>query len=244
MKSLRLIDLLTESPASAGLSYVQLVAEARRRDPQDYSENSRFLVLTRTGAGTTWLWATRSPITTPGASRCCPTRRPKRHPKSPTANGGVGSGSGETYVCYFDDFANEIVGNKFSHNGAYGNPTIGDIGEVSNPQPDGNCWHNNVELGGGTLTSYPPEIQTTHGTCGQPNSGEPPSSVLAAQTTCDSQLVAPCPPVPGEEYPRSSNVKLLPLPQQRSMANPCGGVPANSWCSTVASSAARAGRRH
>jgi hypothetical protein len=164
-------------------------------------------------------------------------------PEVANCNGGVGSGSGETYVCYFDDFANEIVGNKFSHNGSYGNPTNGDIGEVSNPEPDGNCWHNNVELGGGTLTSYPPEIQTTHGTCGQPNSGEPASSVLAAQATCDSQLLAPCPPVPGEEYPRSSNVKLMPLPQQRSMANPCGGVPANSWCSTVAGSAARAGRR-
>jgi hypothetical protein len=164
-------------------------------------------------------------------------------PEVANCNGGVGSGSGETYVCYFDDFANEIVGNKFSHNGSYGNPTNGDIGEVSNPEPDGNCWHNNVELGGGTLTSYPPEIQTTHGTCGQPNSGEPASSVLAAQATCDSQLVAPCPPVPGEEYPRSSTVKLIGLPQQRSMVNPCGGVPANSWCSTVASSAARAGRR-
>jgi len=156
-----------------------------------------------------------------------------------TCTGGVGSGSGETYVCYFDDYANEIAGNTFAHNGAYGNPTNGDIGEVSNAESDGNCWHDNVEAGGGTPGSFPPAIQTTHGTCGQPNSGEPPSSVLSAQATCDSQLLAPCPPVPGEEYPRSSNVKLMALPPQRSMPNPCAGVPANPWCEAGAAAARR-----
>jgi hypothetical protein len=159
--------------------------------------------------------------------------------------GGVGSGSGETYVCYFDDYANEIAGNTFSHNGAYGNPTNGDIGEVSNAEADGNCWHDNLEAGGGTPSSYPPAIQTTHGTCGQPNSGEPVTSVLSAQATCDSQLVAPCPPVPGEEYPRSTTVKLMPLPAQRSMPNPCAGVPANPWCgaaTTASRRSAHAGR--
>ncbi len=156
--------------------------------------------------------------------------------------GGVGSGSGETYVCYFDDYANEIAGNTFSHNGAFGNPTNGDIGEVSNAETDGNCWHDNVEAGGGTPGSYPPAIQTTHGTCGAPNSGEPPSSVLSAQATCDSQLVAPCPPAPGEEYPRSSNVNLLPLPPQKTMRDPCAGVPENPWCTAGASTARRRGR--
>jgi hypothetical protein len=158
--------------------------------------------------------------------------------------GGVGSGSGESYVCYFDDFANEIAGNKFANNGGYANPTNGDIGEVSNAQTDGNCWHGNVETGGGTPSSYPPQIQTTHGTCGQPNSGEPPSSVLSAQATCDSQLVAPCPPAPGENYPRSTNVKLMPLPTQPSMRNPCAGVPANAWCTGAATAGARRARAH
>lgn len=158
-------------------------------------------------------------------------------PPVANCNGGVGSGSGETYVCYFDDFANEIAGNTFSHNGSYGNPTNGDIGEVSNPEPDGNCWHDNVAAGGGTPSSTPQTIQSTHGTCGQPNSGEPPSSVLSVQATCDSQLLAPCPPVPGEEYPRSTDVKMMPLPQEKSMPNPCAGVPENPWCTT--STAAR-----
>jgi hypothetical protein len=168
---------------------------------------------------------------------------PPQVPESDHCKGGVGSGSGETYVCYYDDFANEIEGNKFAHNGSYGNPTNGDIGEVSNAETDGNCWHGNVEQGSGSLSSYPLEIQTTHGTCGQANSGEPVTSVLGAQATCDSQLVAPCPPVPGEEYPRSSSVKLMALPEQRSMANPCVGVPSNPWCSSAASTAARGSRK-
>jgi hypothetical protein len=158
---------------------------------------------------------------------------PPQVPEADRCKGGVGSGSGETYVCYYDDFANEIEGNTFSHNGGYGNPTNGDIGEVSNAESDGNCWHGNVEAGGGEPSSYPPAIQTTHGTCGQPNSGEPATSVLSAQATCDSQLVAPCPPVPGEDYPRSSEVKLMGLPQERSMPNPCIGVPANPWCTSA-----------
>jgi hypothetical protein len=155
--------------------------------------------------------------------------------------GGVGTGSGETYVCYFDDYSSEIAGNKFAHNGSFGNPTNGDIGEVSNPESDGNCWHGNTEQGGGEPTSYPLAIQTTHGTCGAPNSGEPVTSVLSAQATCDSQLVAPCPPAPGEEYPRSSEVKLTVLPPQQTMRNPCVGVPANAWCTAGAASAGRRG---
>jgi len=169
---------------------------------------------------------------------------PPQIPQEDRCRGGVGSGSGETYVCYYDDYANEIAGNTFAHNGAYGNPTNGDIGEVSNPEADGNCWHDNVEAGGGTPSSYPPAIQTTHGTCGQPNSGEPASSVLGAEATCDSQLLSECPELPGSKYPRSSEVKLMPLPPQRTMPNPCAGVPANPWCTTAtATSAARRGAR-
>jgi hypothetical protein len=155
---------------------------------------------------------------------------PPQVPEADRCKGGIGSGSGETYVCYYDDYANEIEGNTFAHNGSFGNPTNGDIGEVSNPETDGNCWHGNTEAGGGEPSSYPPAIQSTHGTCGQPNSGEPAASVLSAQATCDSQLVTPCPEVPGEDYPRSSDVKLMALPQEPSMHNPCTNVPANPWC--------------
>jgi hypothetical protein len=159
-------------------------------------------------------------------------------PEVANCNGGVGSGSGETYVCYFDDWANEIEHNTFSNNGSFGNPTNGDIGEVSNENADGNCWHGNVEAGGGEPSSTPAAIQTTHGTCGQPNSGEPAASALGAQATCDSQLVSPCPEIPGANYPRSSEVKMMPLPQEPSMPNPCRGVPTNAWCSGAAATTA------
>jgi hypothetical protein len=164
---------------------------------------------------------------------------PPQIPEADRCRGGVGTGSGETYVCYYDDYANEIADNTFSHNGAYGNPTNGDIGEVSNPETDGNCWHGNTEQGGGEPNSYPASIQATHGTCGQPNSGEPATSVLGAEATCDSQLLAECPELPGSEYPRSSEVKLMALPKQTSMHNPCAGVPANAWCGATAATARR-----
>ena len=56
--------------------------------------------------------------------------------------------------------------------------------------------------------------------------------MLAVQATCDSQLVTKCPPLPGEEYPRSEDVQLLALPEQETMPNPCEGVPRlhNRWC--------------
>ncbi len=164
---------------------------------------------------------------------------PPQVPAEDNCKGGVGSGSGETYVCYYDDFANEIEGNVFSNNGGYKNPSNGDIGEVSNPEPDGNCWHGNTHLGGGSLTSSPAEIQTTHGTCGQANTGESASSVLGAEATCDSQLLAKCPSFPGGEYPRTTEVKMMPLPAQKPMTNPCVGVPANPWCGGAAAARRR-----
>jgi hypothetical protein len=155
---------------------------------------------------------------------------PSQIPEEDHCKGGVGSGSGETYVCYYDDFANEVANNVFSANGGFGNPSNGDAGEVSNPEANGNCWHGNVDRGSGTFTSSPAEIQTTHGTCNTANSGEPPSSVLGVQAACDSQLLAPCPEIPGEDYPRSSEVKMMPLPAQPTMPNPCLSVPENAWC--------------
>ena len=168
---------------------------------------------------------------------------PPQVPEEDRCRGGIGSGSGETYVCYYDDYANEITGNTFANNGGYGNPTNGDIGEVSNAEADGNCWHGNSEAGGGTPSSYPLAIESTHGTCGQPNSGEPASSVLGAEATCDSQLLAECPELPGSTYPRASEVKLMPLPAQRTMPNPCAGVPANAWCTGTATTDARRSAR-
>ena len=158
---------------------------------------------------------------------------PPQIPAEDNCKGGTGQELEGRHECLYEAFANEIEGNTFAHNGGYGNPTNGDIGEVADPNPTvlTNCWHGNVEEGGGEPTSEPKLIQTTHGTCSNPNlGGEPATSVLTFQAACDSQLLAECPSVPGEEYPRSSEVKLLALPQEETMPNPCEGVPHNPWC--------------
>jgi hypothetical protein len=138
--------------------------------------------------------------------------------------------------CVYEPYASEVEKNTFAHNGGFKNPSNGDIGEVANAEPKQliNCWHGNVEEGGGEPTSEPKAIQSTHGTCSNPDiGGEPTSSVLAAQATCDSRLVTSCPEAPGAEYPRTE-VKLLSVKrmEERSptMPNACAGVPYNAWC--------------
>jgi hypothetical protein len=138
--------------------------------------------------------------------------------------------------CVYEPFANEVAGNTFANNGGFKNFSNGDIGEVANAEPTQliNCWHGNVEQGGGQPTSEPKAIQTTHGTCTNPDTGgEPATSSLAAQAACDSRIAAECPSVPGEEYPRTE-VKLLSLQRMKeqspTMPNPCEGVPTNPWC--------------
>jgi hypothetical protein len=136
--------------------------------------------------------------------------------------------------CYFDDWGNGVASNRLSDNGSFGNPTNGDLAEISNPENPGNCWHDNSDPAG--LTSEPPSIQTTHGTCGIPNSGDPLTSPLGAQVACATGFVSglaaafpPCPPG-ATGYPQRTKVKLVPLPKEKSMPKPCTGVPANPWC--------------
>jgi hypothetical protein len=155
---------------------------------------------------------------------------PEQIPAEDNCKGGVKAGAD----CLYEAFANEIYGNTFSNNGGYGNPSNADIGEVDNAEPQRltNCWHGNVEEGGGEPTSEPKLIQTTHGTCSKPDAGgESTASVLTAQAACDSQLLVECPSTPGEEYPRyPSEITMLPVPSQETMPDPCLGVPRNPWC--------------
>jgi hypothetical protein len=133
--------------------------------------------------------------------------------------------------CLFDDWGNEVASNTLSGNGSFGNPANSDLAEISNPENPGNCWHDNVRPAGqGAVTSEPAAIQTTHGKCGIPNSGDPLTSPLGAQVACATQFLAECPKVPGATYPRQTKVKLFALPKEASMPNPCARVPANPWC--------------
>ena len=79
--------------------------------------------------------------------------------------------------------------------------------------PRGNCWHGNSDTGQplNEPTSEPKLIQhSPHRECGIPDSGEPLTSPLGSQVTCNSQFFAPtfeCPTGTGANYPRLRAVK-------------------------------------
>jgi hypothetical protein len=137
-------------------------------------------------------------------------------------------------VCYYDDFGNEVTNNTLTNNGFFGNPSNVDLAELSNTENPGNCWHGSKDPGqlGEEPTSEPKLIQSPpHSECGIPDAGEPLSSSLGAQVACDSEFFAFIPECPaGATYPRRTKVELLPLPEERTMSDPCEGVPRDPWC--------------
>ena len=156
---------------------------------------------------------------------------PDLGPPPPVAHcqGGVMNGLFGPDTCYFEAFGNEIANNTFTHNGFFGNPSDGDIGEISGQNDPGNCYHGNTNTGG-TLTSDPAGIQTTHGQCGVPNSGNDLGSTLTAQVLCATQLLSTCATTPTTSYPRFASAPMPKMARQATMPNPCAGVPANAFC--------------
>jgi len=134
--------------------------------------------------------------------------------------------------CYYGDWGNEVAHNTFTGNGGFGNPTNGDLADISDSHNPGNCWHDNSDAAG--LTSAPANLQEANGTCGVQGAGAALTSTLATQAICAALVLGPCPPKPGFDYPRSTTVTLQPLSPQQTMPNPCAGVPANPWCPTAA----------
>src|SRR2546423_7362790 len=137
-------------------------------------------------------------------------------------------------VCYYDDFGNEVTNNTLTNNGFFGNPSNVDLAEPSSAENPGTCWHGSKDPGqlGEEPTSEPKLIQSPpHSECGIPDAGEPLSSSLGAQVACDSEFFAFIPECPaGATYPRRTKVELLALPEERTMSDPCEGVPRNLWC--------------
>ncbi|GAC1439352.1 MAG: hypothetical protein NVSMB51_17130 [Solirubrobacteraceae bacterium] len=130
--------------------------------------------------------------------------------------------------CYYDDFGNEISRNKFSRNGAFHNPTNGDMADISMQNTLGNCWHDNSDATG-PVSSAPANLQQSSGTCAVANHGAGIGDPVATQLICDTQLLGPCAPSVGS-YPRTAKVVMPKLRPQTTMPNPCRGLPANAWC--------------
>jgi hypothetical protein len=68
--------------------------------------------------------------------------------------------------------------------------------------------------------------------------------VLVAEAACASQILANCPNLPGSIYPRFVKVQTPPLQPQRTMPDPCAGVPANPWCPAASASIAASPSGH
>ena len=131
--------------------------------------------------------------------------------------------------CYFDTWGNDIASNTFKNNGTFGNPTNGDLAEISAKHAPGNCWHENSDPAG--VTSAPAQLQQTNGICGAAHAGAQLGSALTAQVICATEVFGTCAPKPGSNYPRRTKLVLPALAPQKSMPNPCAGVPSNPWCS-------------
>jgi hypothetical protein len=130
--------------------------------------------------------------------------------------------------CYFDTWGDDIAHNTFKNNGRFGNPTNGDLAEISAKHTPGNCWHENSDPAG--VTSAPANLQQTNGICGVAHAGAQLGSALTAQVICATEVFGTCAPKPGSDYPRRTKLVLPALAPQKTMPNPCAGVPSNPWC--------------
>jgi hypothetical protein len=135
-------------------------------------------------------------------------------------------------LCWYDDWGSEFANNSFTHNGFFGNPSNGDIAEISqegpNYNPDSNCFHGNSDTAG-AVSSDPANIDS-RSQCGKTY---PPANdgAFTEQIACASGALFSCPPGAGGHYPKPTSVNLHLPPAQQSMGNPCKGVPADPWCS-------------
>jgi hypothetical protein len=133
-------------------------------------------------------------------------------------------------LCWFDVWGSEFAYNSFTHNGFFGNASNGDIAEYSqsgfNYNPDSNCFHDNFDTSG-TLASAPANIDANN-QCGQNYTTHSNDPAFDVQIACASGLQ--CPPGTILRYPKRGAVRLKLPPAQKTMPNPCAGVPVNPWC--------------
>jgi hypothetical protein len=137
--------------------------------------------------------------------------------------------------CYFPSFGNRVRGNVFQGNGFFGNETNGDLANAALPYSTNNCFQGNFNLAG-TVTSSPANLQSPSvaGVCGKPwNPDTVQEAALTEELGCAAIGLCtdlPFPLDPAPVYPVQTGVQLIPISKESGMANPCAGVPRNSWC--------------
>jgi hypothetical protein len=153
---------------------------------------------------------------------------------TPPCGGGIQNYSllGISINCFYDNWNNALIGNTFTHNGFFGNPTNGDFGETTfTPGNPINCFSGNMSTSG-ALTSTPANLEQTKPACGPIAPAPEQNLPFVFQLFCDTQILGPTTPCPnGSHYPRRTRIVMHALPSNLpTMPNPCAGVPANPWC--------------
>jgi hypothetical protein len=151
-------------------------------------------------------------------------------------HGGINAGP-PTNLCIYDDWGDGALANSFRHNGFFGNDQNADIGEITTTSAPTNCYHGNVELGGGQVTTSPSGLEQSKPNCDRHTVPPDNNPRMTNQVACDASAYSlllgvngvPCPP--GANYPQQTGTPMPPMPSDLdSMPNPCAGVPANPWC--------------
>jgi hypothetical protein len=139
-------------------------------------------------------------------------------------------------ICWYDESGDALIGNTYTHNGSFGNPTNGDFAAFNLESDPTDCFSGNMDTGG-TLTSSPAGAEQTYPTCNGSNA-EDENPTFLDEVACDSGSIdvgpvngsSTCPP--GANYPRQTQVTMRPLPAGlQTMPRVCSGVQANPWCS-------------
>jgi hypothetical protein len=134
----------------------------------------------------------------------------------------LGNGS-----CLFDGWGDHVLNNRFVNNGSYGNPTNGAFDHLNLESHPSSCFSGNT----GQLSSDATALQTKYPVCTTTAVAPDLNIPFLDETLCDTGVKLPpfgC--QPGDHYPAAGTVEMPPLARQKTMPNPCRGVPANPWC--------------
>ena len=137
---------------------------------------------------------------TPSLNQSCP------------ATGGVETAG---FGCVYDPEHDALIGNTFSHNGYFGNPSNSDYGQITLDagQPQ-NCFAGNVAPDG----SAPTDLEQIQPVCGKTTKAANTGGALLGQVLCDTGF-GTCPA--GSTYPVRTGVVMHPLPADLpTMPNP------------------------
>jgi hypothetical protein len=138
----------------------------------------------------------------------------------------IGSGT-----CLWDDYGDALLGNSFSHDGSYGNPTNGQFDQLNFEVHPPDCFSANADTSS-SLSADASNLEQKFPSC-TGASGNPNFNVtFLNEVLCDSQIKLTgfgC--QQGDHYPRRTRVIIHELPKNLpTMPKPCAGVPSNPWC--------------